>query len=246
MLLSVERANHAGKIRVDKWLQWIVGEEAGEEAKRILRKAFLETEAGLIQVQRSQEWDDGTTAAVVAILQGADGEFSLLAGNVGDSEVLLGRHGQGGTPQFVVLSEIHNMAKNSNEKTRVEAVGGRVWRGRLGHPKLNPQIFSLAVSRAMGDSFFKHPDHTGGRESGLSAEPFVQHQSLNRHDRFLVLGCDGFFDVVNYQEAVEFVFARLEKDGDPQGISEALVELAQNKGSTDNITVLLVLLDQCG
>jgi len=93
MLLSVERANHAGKIRVDKWLQWIVGEEAGEEAKRILRKAFLETEAGLIQVQRSQEWDDGTTAAVVAILQGADGEFSLLAGNVGDSEVLLGRHG---------------------------------------------------------------------------------------------------------------------------------------------------------
>ena len=38
---------------------------------------------------------------------------------------------------------------------------GRIWKQRLGHPKYNPALISLGVSRAMGDLMFKHADYTG-------------------------------------------------------------------------------------
>lgn len=217
-----------------------------EEAKSTLRKAFQETERDLLLNQRSQEGIDGTTAAVAAVLESPGGELSLLAGNVGDSEVLLGRRGSGGVPSYVILSELHCLSRNSSERSRVEAAGGRIFNDRLGHPKFNPRFASLAVSRAMGDIFFKDPLYTDGHESGLCAEPFVAHHKLSRDENFLILGCDGFFDNVDYQEAVEFAFASLGAQDDPQKTCEALVNLAQSRGSKDNITVVLVLLDHSG
>mmetsp|Transcript_22854 Transcript_22854/g.43934 ORF Transcript_22854/g.43934 Transcript_22854/m.43934 type:complete len:387 (+) Transcript_22854:48-1208(+) len=218
-----------------------------EEARSTLRKAFQETEGDLLLNQRSQDGMDGTTAAVTAVLESPDGELSLLAGNVGDSEVLLGRGGSDGRPpSYLILSELHCLSRNSSERSRVEAAGGRIFKDRLGHPKLNPRFASLAVSRAMGDIFFKDPLYTDGLESGLCADPFVVHQKLSLDDNFVILGCDGFFDSVDYQEAVEFAFASLGAADDPQKTCEALVELAQSRGSKDNITVVLVLLDQSG
>jgi len=208
----------------------------------VLRAAFSETEALLLQISKEEEWMDGTTAAVAVVLEEGGGRRAVVAGNVGDSEVLLGRRGPTGTPEHEVLSEVHNMARNDPERERVEAVGGKVYRSRLGHPRFNPRFASLAVSRALGDLFFKDEDLTGGQSSGLSAEPFVLRRELSPHDSFLLLGCDGFFDTVQYLEAVEFAFSRLDANEDLQEVSAALVDLAKSKGSTDNITVVLVEL----
>lgn len=213
-----------------------------EEVGRALRDAYLETEASLLQISKEQEWMDGTTAAVAVILEERHGKRSIVAGNVGDSEVLLGRRGVDGLLEHEVLSEVHNMARNSAEKDRVDAAGGKVYRGRLGHPRFNPRFASLAVSRALGDLFFKDPELTDGLASGLSAEPFVLRRELTKGDCFVILGCDGFFDTVEYREAVEFAFPMLDACADPEDISKALVELAQQKGSTDNITVVFVVL----
>eukprot|EP00929_Paragymnodinium_shiwhaense_P118847 TRINITY_DN90744_c0_g1_i1.p1 TRINITY_DN90744_c0_g1~~TRINITY_DN90744_c0_g1_i1.p1 ORF type:complete len:446 (-),score=77.66 TRINITY_DN90744_c0_g1_i1:98-1435(-) len=208
-----------------------------------LRLAFSETESQLIQISKEQEWMDGTTAAVAVVVEDrATGSRAVVAGNVGDSEVLLG--GRNADGQFVheVLSELHNMGRNASERDRVEAVGGRVYRGRLGHPRFNPRFASLAVSRALGDLFFKDPELTDSQPSGLSAEPFLVRRELSSGDKFIIIGCDGFFDTVAYPEAVEFAFARLDQGEDPDNVSSALVELAMNKGSTDNITVVMVAL----
>lgn len=52
----------------------------------------------------------------------------------------------------------------------------------------------------------------------------------------------GVWDVLSYQDVVDFVKENLEKEKDPQKVSELLVQHAFNKGSTDNITALIVTL----
>ena len=49
----------------------------------------------------------------------------------------------------LTLSEVHNPKKNSAEIKRIEAIGGRLYHERVGHPKLNPAYVNIAVSRAM-------------------------------------------------------------------------------------------------
>lgn len=57
------------------------------------------------------------------------------------------------------------------------------------------------------------------------------------------MACDGLWDVVDNQEAVNFV-KRCQQEGelDPESISKKLVQLALTKGSTDNISVMVVFL----
>merc|ERR1712070_1133153 len=101
----------------------------------------------------------------------------------------------------------------------------------MGHPKFNPKFASLSVSRALGDGLFKDAEMTGNISSGLSAEPFVIQRELCEHDSFVLLGCDGFFDEVEYQEAVQTIFEQLDAGNDVQSICDDIVEMAKRHGS---------------
>ena len=61
-------------------------------------------------------------------------------------------------------------------------------------------------------------------------------------DDFVLLACDGLFDVCSNQEAVSFALAQLKAHGDPRQAAQALAKRAIAKGSSDNVSVLLVLL----
>ena len=149
----------------------------------------------------------------------------------------------------------------------------------------------LAVSRAIGDEDFKGfrpegekveddtfwlfpPDHPRVFRGDLvSSEPDVSVRDLHADDRFIVLACDGFWDVVEPQECVDFVWKRVNDvaDAEPEerlageigadrthislnrlpnprataeAIAEELADLAIRSGSSDNVTVLLLFLDQ--
>ena len=69
---------------------------------------------------------------------------------------------------------------------------------------------------------------------------------MQKEDQFLILACDGLWDVVTHREAVDFVlkeFADAKYESiDLHATTEALVKHAFDKGSTDNITVLIVTL----
>lgn len=207
-----------------------------------LRKAFARTEDEWHTLALEEELMDGTTAAVALIDRTAG---LCVVGNVGDSEVLLGTRDKEGNTGFRTLTEVHHLKRSESEAARVTAVGGRVWRGRLGHPKINPQVLSLSVSRAIGDIFFKDSKYTDGLVSGLIAEPYITSVEVCAKDvleQFLLIGCDGLWDTVTYKEAADFVFNKLAAGEDPQIISEGLVHLARDAGSSDNITVMVVLL----
>jgi len=207
-----------------------------------LRRGFLRTEAEWHAMAMEQELMDGTTAAVILIDRTAD---RVIAGNVGDSEVILGTKSKDGQTSCVTLTEVHHLKRSEAEAARIAAVGGRIWRGRLGHPKINPLVCSLSVSRSIGDVFFKDQQYTDGKESGLIADPYITSVEVCGEqvaEQFLLVGCDGLWDTVTYKEAADFVFQRLGRGEEPQAISEALVALAQETGSSDNITVMVVVL----
>jgi serine/threonine protein phosphatase PrpC len=68
-------------------------------------------------------------------------------------------------------------------------------------------------------------------------------------DAFLVLACDGVWDVLTSQEAVEFVYRSFQEEVASgrsvtedivAKVSDSLVQECLNRGSTDNISVVLV------
>lgn len=214
----------------------------GADPEVALRQAILKVEEEWSAKARAEELFDGTTAAVALVDQTMK---RCCIGNVGDSEVLLCTKDASGLKTFRVLTELHNLKQNEAEATRITGVGGRVWHSRLGHPKLNPRVCSLAVSRSIGDIFFKDPEYTEGALSGLTADPYMNSADWGDQetsDDILIIGCDGLWDTVNYQMATDFAFEKRSAGNSAQTVSEGLVKLAQETGSTDNITVMVVFL----
>jgi len=176
---------------------------------------------------------DGTTACIAIIDQD-----KLTIANVGDSEAVLCRGGKA-----VALSEIHNPQKNKKELERIRNEGGILVRDRVGHPKY-AGAFSLALSRTIGDLPFKHEKFTEGSPSGVNADPSVNTLHLRPEDDFLIIACDGVWDVLSHDDAVRFCLQRLTETDDPQKVAEDLVGEAYRKGSTDNISALIVTFKQ--
>lgn len=96
---------------------------------------------------------------------------------------------------------------------------------------------SLAVARAFGDFDFKAKD-----KPFVSVVPHVTARVLHPTDKFLVLGCDGLWDTVTYRDAV-VVADKMRRDGSSaEAITQALADLALARGSTDNVSVIVVFV----
>ena len=69
---------------------------------------------------------------------------------------------------------------------------------------------------------------------------------MNGSEEFIIVGCDGLWDTITPEEATEIVFDHLEEKksegGDIENISARLATLAKEKGSSDNITIIVVFL----
>lgn len=188
---------------------------------------------------------DGTTVAVALV----DARGRLTAASIGDSEMVIARQGKA-----LPLLPVHTPKRNEDEVKRVEAAGGRLWHQRVAHPALNPAYFSIAVSRSIGDLMFKESSYLQGKVSGLIADPELKQMELGPDDEFMILACDGLWDVMSHQEAIDFCLPRLRETDDPQTVAQQLTQKAFDSGSLDNITVRLscrvalcrVVLCRCG
>jgi len=72
----------------------------------------------------------------------------------------------------------------------------------------------------------------------VSHDPDVYHVVLSENDYFLILACDGMWDVISDQEAVTVAF----EAQDPQTAAVRLINMARKKGSGDNISVISIFL----
>ena len=75
----------------------------------------------------------------------------------------------------------------------------------------------------------------------MIADPYVNSLQLEENIQFCIVACDGLWDVMSYQEAVDFVDQKLrDTEFSPQTVSELLAKRAYDMGSQDNITALVI------
>ncbi|KAM6583508.1 hypothetical protein CsatB_010510 [Cannabis sativa] len=174
----------------------------------------------------------GSTAVVALICP-----TYIMVANCGDSRAVLCR---GKAP--VVLS-IDHRPDREDEYERIEAAGGKViqWNGS--------RVFGvLAMSRSIGDKYLK---------PWIIPDPEVMFVSRAKEDECLILASDGLWDVMTNEEACDVARRRIliwhKKHGDnlsgerghgvdlaAQAAAEYLSKLALQKGSKDNISVIVV------
>ncbi|XP_030539876.1 probable protein phosphatase 2C 13 [Rhodamnia argentea] len=190
-----------------------------KELESYHRKVFLLADlalAGDCSVSKSC----GTTALTALILG-----RHLLVANVGDCRAVLCRKGDA-----VEMSQDHRPSFLP-ERRRVEELGGWVNDGYLNG--------CLSVTRALGDWDLKLPL---GSASPLIADPDVQQVVLTEDDEFLIIGCDGIWDVMTSQYAVSLVRQGLRRHSDPHQSARELVMEALRLNTTDNLTVIVICL----
>jgi serine/threonine protein phosphatase PrpC len=201
------------------------------------------------------EGDSGTTACVVLVTP----EWVICA-NAGDSRSVISR-----MSKSIPLSYDHK-PDDEGEERRIRASGGYVAGGRVEG--------DLAVSRGLGDFRFKNldvvmaakklPDNgdqndpqaeqdqsrqrrpvTKPGEQKVSPIPDILiHSRSAKMDEFIIVACDGIWDVQTNYEAVKLV-AELFNEGelDIGMICEELCDVCLGMGSKDNMTALVVQLE---
>lgn len=160
-----------------------------EAVEHSLLSVFEKTDAEILAMTVSGSMSGGSTACVALLL-----ENRLFLANLGDSRAVMSR---GGTAE--VLSIDHKPDVPS-ERERIEALDGKVeWRGcwRVMGSTGSAAYRGLAVSRALGDVDWKVP------VSLVESKPEVKVTNLRPDDEFVILGCDGVWDVLSNQEAVD-------------------------------------------
>lgn len=148
--------------------------------------------------------------SVVAVLQGSE----LYIANAGDSRAVLGR-GKLAVP----LSEDHKPA-SANERSRITNAGGFVSEVG-GVTRVNG---NLNLSRAIGDLRYKG-NHDVARDAQIiTAEPDVRRVTIMPEDRFFLLACDGIWDVLSNQQAIDFVNDRMDRGVSHGDICEQMLD----------------------
>ncbi|KAJ6846682.1 putative protein phosphatase 2C 57 [Iris pallida] len=197
-------------------------EDFPREIEKVVSSAFLRTDTAFAEACTLDSALASGTTALAALIVGR----SLVVANAGDCRAVLCRRGKA-----IEMSRDHKPACIREQK-RIEASGGYVCDGYL-----NGQ---LNVTRALGDWHMEGLKHLGGVAGPLSAEPEVMRTRLTEEDEFLIVGCDGIWDVFRSQNAVDFARRKLREHNDPTTCCKELVDEALKRKSGDNVAVVVV------
>jgi serine/threonine protein phosphatase PrpC len=164
----------------------------------------------------------GSTACIGMQYLDTTGKNKLWISNVGDSRAIK-CNGNNIAEQL----SLDHKPNSLEEKKRIESLGGKIefdgvdWR-----------IKGLSLSRAFGDLDCK---------PFVSYEPQIYNYDINQNDKFLVLACDGLWDVLSNQDVVEYV-NELVNNKFKGNYSKELAEYAIKKGSLDNVSVIVYFI----
>ncbi|SPQ22958.1 4a422126-a3e8-4d95-86bc-47aa11ad2420 [Thermothielavioides terrestris] len=160
----------------------------------------------------------GSDSAHARLKSAATRQRVLYTANVGDARIILCRQGKA-----LRLSYDHK-GSDENEAKRIANAGGLMLRDRVNGV--------LAVTRALGDSYMKDL---------ITGHPYTTETVIQPDlDEFIIIACDGLWDVCSDQDAVDLV----RNIQDPVAAAKLLVDHALSRFSTDNLSCMIVRFDQ--
>lgn len=171
----------------------------------------------------------GSTCLIVVHYRHDNCDFLNIL-NTGDSRCVLCRN------NIAIPLTKDNKPHWPEESARIRKLGGQIVKDGYD----DWRICDLSVSRAFGD---------------ISAEPYVTctpdiyKYKLNKNDKFIIIACDGLWDVMSNQDAVNFILdicfdaTTGELINENFNVAKRLADYAINeKKSTDNVTVIIAFL----
>ncbi|EKX35467.1 hypothetical protein GUITHDRAFT_118383 [Guillardia theta CCMP2712] len=203
------------------------GDASCDQVCEALIEGFLYSDRKFLLHAERFDWIDGSTAIVVAL-----SSSEIIVANAGDCRAVLGVvRSSGDAGELIVdsiaMSRDHRL-DDEEEVSRVQSMGGFVLhRYGSGIPRV---MGVLAVSRALGDASLK---------PYVTAEPDISLIARADEQWFIVLATDGLWDVFSNEEAVSFILAHM-IEGAPDCGARALAHAAFKRGSTDNISVMII------
>ncbi|RZC91449.1 hypothetical protein C5167_027511 [Papaver somniferum] len=215
-------------------------------AKKALQEAFVNADTKLLNWldAKGEDEESGATATVVFV-----GNDMLIISHIGDSCVVLSRAGK----TEIVTNPHRPYGSNKvslQEIRRIREAGGWITDGRI--------CGDISVSRAFGDTRFKTKKNEmleKGVEEGrwtkkfisrvqfkddlVIASPDIYNVNLGSDAEFLLLASDGLWDYMKSSDAVNFVRNQLREHGNVQLACEALAQLALDRSSQDNVSIVI-------
>ncbi|KAI8867911.1 protein serine/threonine phosphatase 2C [Ramicandelaber brevisporus] len=140
----------------------------------------------------------------------------LAVANVGDGRAVLCRGGRA-----FRLTYDHK-AEDPVENVRVREAGGYILNNRVSGV--------LAVTRSLGDKAMKHL---------VIGAPYTSETVLTPDDEFVIVACDGLWDVCKDQKAVDLI----RNVQDAHAASNILLKHALHNETQDNITIMVVRIN---
>jgi len=223
----------------------VIVEGQASRASRVLHDSFLKVDhmyanTGNHVPPYAPEHPDHVGSAALACLVRRD---VIIVANAGDCRAVLSRKGEA-----VEMSQDHK-PNSPEELQRIKKAGGFVVRNNGGPYRVNGD---LALSRGIGDFRYKQNSYLKAAEQIVSCEPGIEIHKRQRGDEFMVIACDGVWDVLSSQEVVSEVHRNLEAihrgDMFPSDVVCRILDmcLAPNPDlatGTDNMTMILVVFD---
>lgn len=166
-----------------------------------IKSGFMKTDAAFEKA--GEGLDDSGTTAVTTFVKKIGDKVEVICANTGDSRCVLFNEGK-----TEPMSYDHKPT-NQLERDRIHKAGSFVEFSRVNG--------SLAVSRAFGDLSYKKSLKVPPEEQAVTALPDIKRvqisvdKSKRKDFTFLVLACDGIWDVMSNEDATKFVRDRLVK-----------------------------------
>lgn len=185
------------------------------QLKQYIKKVYDKIDTKLYSTLKEKTYKSGSTALVL-IMHNCQNNLHLYLINLGDCRAILCNKNN----KAKQLTEDHKPNTNT-EKKRISKLGGKIY-----YDGYDWRIENLSVSRAFGD---------------FDTKPYITHIpeiykiKINKDDKFVVLACDGLWDVMTNQEVVNFILNNCNN----KNLAKLLTQEAYNKGSTDNISVII-------
>ena len=200
--------------------------------------------------------DSSGSCGIMAMIQGN----KCIIANVGDSRLVLFKKGKA-----FFATEDHK-PNTETEKRRIKLAGGEIYQtitlfplrqnGKEIEPPWRVLPGRLSVSRTFGDIEAKETKF-GGIPGVVLALPDITEIELDNEFNFMVIGCDGIFDVLSNEEILECIKIVL-KEKNVKEIKEddvhelcgdfaaMIVKSAIAKDSSDNVSCIVVAFNLDG
>ncbi|MCP3659478.1 MAG: protein serine/threonine phosphatase 2C family protein [Bacteroidetes bacterium] len=214
----------------------IDSEQTNQKIKEIIKTTFLEFDEKMCKDPSIQQ--SGSTSIITLIINN-----KLYLINLGDSRGLIVKNNE------VIQETKDHKPDDPDEEARITKANGTVSIDKYGTPRVDSD---LAVSRAFGDKYLKKYENKNDKNDYFWVSPIPKiygpFDLPKKNDEFyIILACDGVWDAIDHDYGDNKIILDIldkNKMKSQKEISDIIVQKVIDKGSTDNITAMVIEVNQ--